>query len=68
MPRNMTYDTSMGSRERSVISFTKSWGIVVALLLLLGIVILSMLYFGQDGRRDSGSMSSENSASRPAEP
>ena len=68
MPQKMTYDTSIGSEERSVISFTKTWGIVLALLFLIGIAILAMLYFGQGTTRDSGGPSSENTATRPAEP
>lgn len=68
MPRKMTYDTSIGSEERSVIAFTKTWGIVVAILFLIGIGILAWLYFGQGDTRGSGGLNSENTATRPAEP
>lgn len=69
MPQKMTYDTSMGTQERSVISATKTWGFIIAILFLVGLFVLFVLYYGMGtGSSTSGGVSSENTATRPAEP
>ena len=61
------YDTSIGTRERSAVAATKVWAIVLAVVALIGIFTLWMLLKG-DNRPSSGGVSSENTATRPAEP
>jgi hypothetical protein len=61
------YDTSIGTNDRSVVSATKTWAIVLALVALFGIVMLTMFVMSS-GSRSSGGFSSDNTATRPAEP
>jgi ABC-type transporter Mla maintaining outer membrane lipid asymmetry permease subunit MlaE len=62
------YGTSIGTKERSVVAATKIWAIILGLVALVGIVMMMMFlgYFGN--ARSSGPVSSENTATRPAEP
>ena len=63
------YDKSIGSENRSVVSATKLWGIVLGLVLLVGIGLLAMFFMGYgDGPRSRGGPSTDNTATRPAEP
>lgn len=63
------YDTSVGTNERSAVAATKIWAIVLGIVFLAGLIIISMfLLGGTDNRPSSGPVSSENTASRPAEP
>ena len=61
------YDTSIGTKERSVTSATKLWGIILGLVVLAGIIMIAV-FMSWDGRGSSGPVSSENTATRPAEP
>lgn len=36
------YDTSIGTKERSVVAATKVWGIVLGFVLLLGVIMLTL--------------------------
>lgn len=58
------YDTSIGTEDRSAISATKFYGLILALVFLIGIVLLGVLYnsstsepaaSGPDGRAGSSS-------------
>jgi hypothetical protein len=51
-----------------VVAATKIWAIILGLVALVGIVMMMMFlgYFGN--ARSSGPVSSENTATRPAEP
>ena len=62
------YDTSIGTNERSVVSATKTWAIVLALVALVGVIILTMFMTRMNRSGFSGPVSSENTATRPAEP
>ena len=61
------YDTSMDTPERSVVAATKIWVIVLSAVALVGLVLLGLL-LTQTGSRSTGPVSSENTATRPAEP
>lgn len=67
MMANAGYDKSIGSEDRSVVAQTKLWGIVIGIVLLLGIGML-VFFLMSDNKRDSGGVSSGNTATRPAEP
>ena len=62
------YDTSIGSSDRSAVSATKLWAIVLALVGLVGIILISMFLLNPFGTASSGPVSSENTATRPSEP
>lgn len=68
MEQGDRYDTSIGTENRSVVSATKLWALIIAAVVLAGIVM--MVFFmmmgsqGGTGRR----INSENTATRPAEP
>jgi len=67
MADRMTYDKSIGSEDRSVVSATKLWGIVLAVVVLLGIIAIgSFLMWGS--RADDGRRINSENTSRPAEP
>lgn len=38
------YDTSMGTKERSARSATKFYGIILAIVFLIGLILLGVLY------------------------
>jgi hypothetical protein len=61
------YDTSIGTRERSVMAATKVWAIVLAAVAAIGLVLLGM-FLTRTESRSTGPVSSENTATRPAEP
>lgn len=61
------YDTSIGTNQRSAVAATKLWAIVIGLIVLFGIAMLYMFMTSSE-TRPSGGASSENTASRPAEP
>jgi hypothetical protein len=61
------YDTSIGSNDRSVVAATTLWGIVIGAIVLLGIVML-LMFMSRSNTFSSGGVSSENTATRPAEP
>lgn len=62
-----TYHTGIDSDDRSVKSATKLWTIVLALVVLLGIALITTFLLWR-GEATSGGISSENTSSRPAEP
>lgn len=62
------YDKSIGTNERSAVAATKIWAIVLALVALVGVIMISMFLLGGSETRSSGPVSSENTATRPAEP
>ena len=64
---NAGYDKSIDSKDRSVVSATKLWVIIVGFVLLLGIGLLLVFTFGSN-TRSSGGPASENTSTRPAEP
>ena len=65
---NEGYDKSIGTKERSATSATKLWGIILALVGLAGVIMI-VVFLSWDGTgRSSGPVSSENTATRPAEP
>ena len=58
------YDTSMGTKERSARSATKFYGIILAIVFLIGLILLGVLYssmgtgtggINPGGRTDSSS-------------
>lgn len=61
------YDTSIGSNERSVVAGTKMWAIVIGLIALFGVIML-MMFLTRTDNSYRGPVSSDNTASRPAEP
>lgn len=61
------YDKSMGTSDRSAVAATKIWAIVLALIGLVGVIFISMFLLNPFGG-SSGPVSSENTATRPAEP
>lgn len=61
------YNKSIGTGDRSAVAGTKLWGIILALVVLVGIILIATFYMS-NGRGSSGPVSSENTASRPAEP
>lgn len=61
------YDTSIGTNERSVVSATKLWGLILGLIAVFGVILL-MMFLTQTDSKSSGPVSSENTATRPAEP
>ena len=61
------YDNSIGTRDRSAVSATKLWSIILAVVLLIGIIMITMFLISPFGS-SSGPVSSENTATRPAEP
>ena len=38
------YDTSIGTKERSVRSATKVWGLVLAVVFVIGLILLGVFY------------------------
>lgn len=44
MEEKPTYDTSIGSEERSARSATKLWAIVLAFVFLIGVVLVLVFY------------------------
>lgn len=66
--RDDDYDTSIATGERSVVSATKTWGIVLAVIALLGVIMIAMLLSRTSMSPSSGPVSSDNTAARPAEP
>ena len=62
------YDKSIGTSDRSVVSATKLWAIVLAGVLLVGIIMIAMFLAWPFGGASSGPVSSENTAAGPAEP
>ena len=68
MAERTTYDKSIGSDERSVVSATKLWSIVLGIVALLGLIaIVSFLMWGSRPN-ESQRITTENTATRPAEP
>jgi hypothetical protein len=61
------YDTSIGSNDRSVVSATKMWAVILGLIALFGVIML-MMFMSRTSNAPSGPVSSENTATRPAEP
>ncbi|HEX6124076.1 MAG TPA: hypothetical protein VFZ23_01765 [Pyrinomonadaceae bacterium] len=64
---NEGYDKTIDTDERSVVATTKLWAIILGIVFLLGIGMIVFFFVGT-GTRDSGGVSSENTATRPAEP
>ena len=64
---NVQYDKSIDSEDRSAVASTKMWGVVLGIVFLLGIGMIVFFFLGSD-MRSSGGLSSENTATRPAEP
>lgn len=61
------YDTSIGTNDRSVVAVTKFWGVVLAAVAIIGVLLIGYFIFAGSSR-SSGGISSENTATRPAEP
>lgn len=61
------YDTGIGTSERSAVSATKVWAIVLGIIGLIGLVMI-ITFLGWGNNTSSGPASSENTATRPAEP
>ena len=64
---NGLYDKSIDTDERSVVSTTKLWSMVIGLVLLVGIGMLIVFMYGSN-MRGSGGPASDNTSTRPAEP
>ena len=64
---NAGYDKSIDSEDRSVVSATKLWSVVIGIVFLLFIGMMVFFFVGSN-KRDSGGAASENTATRPAEP
>lgn len=62
------YDTSTGTNDRGAVGFTKLWAVVLGVIFLAGLIMLGLFLTQPFGGRSSGPASSENTASRPAEP
>jgi hypothetical protein len=62
------YDKSIGSEERSAVSATKRWIIILAIVVLIGIALIATFLMNPTGGSRSGGVASENTAVRPAEP
>ena len=65
------YDTGIGTDERSARSATKVWGLILALVFLIGLVLLGVLYTagslspGPGGSSSSGSADSSGQSPGP---
>ena len=66
--KDQGYDNSIGTNDRSAVAATKIWAIVLALVALVGVIMITMFLVSPFGGSSSGPVSSENTASRPAEP
>ena len=64
---NAAYDKSIGTENRSVVAATKLWAIILGIVLLIGIGLLVFLFAGSN-TKDTGGSSTDNTATRPAEP
>ena len=62
MADKATYDTSIGSGERSVRSATKLWTIVFAVIFIIGLALIIAFYSSVGGTRNA-----PGGAARPAE-
>lgn len=62
------YDTSIGTKDRSAASATKLWAIILGLIGLVGVIMITMFLLNPFGSKSSGPVSSDNTATRPAEP
>lgn len=68
MEQRAGYDTSIGTEDRSVVSVTKLWALVIAAVVLAGIIMM-VFFMLMGSRSDRGRrINSENAATRPAEP
>ncbi|HEX6278414.1 MAG TPA: hypothetical protein VFZ49_00240 [Pyrinomonadaceae bacterium] len=67
MATKINYDTSIGSEERSVESATKFWGIVFAVILGIGVVMIAMFFMSDSGsdQRFGGTTSQERAQPGP---
>jgi len=50
------YDQSIGTKERSVVSATKLWGIVIALAVLIGVVMILIFFSSDSSGRENGEL------------
>ncbi|MCC6327974.1 MAG: hypothetical protein IT174_05620 [Acidobacteria bacterium] len=50
------YDTSIGTKERSVVSATKLWGIVIAVVVLIGVLMLVMFFTSNSSGLTNGQL------------
>ena len=62
---NAMYDKSIGSKDRSVVSATKLWVIILGIVLLLGIGMILFFFSSGTGTRETGAPGATNSASNP---
>ena len=61
------YDASIGTNERSVVAATKLWGIILVLIAVFGLIVL-IVFLTRTNSTSTGPVSSDNTATRPAEP
>ena len=63
------YDTSMGTKERSARSATKVYGIILAIVFLIGLILLGVLYnsmrTGANGTNPAGRTDSSGQSPGP---
>jgi hypothetical protein len=62
------YDTSIGTNERSAVSATKFWVIVLAIIGIIGIVLIGAFLMRGGETPSGGTTSGNSSTSRPDNP
>lgn len=62
------YDTGIGTKERSVVAATKVWGIVLAVVVLLGVIMITVFLMRSGTGGSGGGAGSGNTSTRPAGP
>ncbi|HSU25687.1 MAG TPA: hypothetical protein VLI65_06885 [Pyrinomonadaceae bacterium] len=68
MAKSATHETNHSTTDKNVASTTAIGGLVLAIVVLIGILLMAAFYFwGASAGRESR-ISSENTATRPAEP
>ena len=69
MADQLSYDSDGQTDPKAVVSATKIWAVALAAVVLLGILMMAaFVFWGSGANNDSGPVSSENTATRPAEP
>jgi hypothetical protein len=63
-----SYDTSIGSEQRSVVSATKIWVIVLGFVLLIGIVLILTFFNASPTTGGNSSSGAANATSRSPGP
>lgn len=68
MAKSATHETNHSTTDKNVASTTAVGGLVLAIVVLIGILMMAAFFFwGSRAGRESR-ISSENTATRPAEP